>query len=503
MQASLEYLTTYGWSILVVVILIMAFFQIGAFSRPEVASACTSSSPFYCQNPIMYGNGLLIAQFGEAIGTLTITGYGCSNSSTPPSSYTPTSITLLSGTQTSASFSCPVSSNAIGTSFTGTLWVKYNTQSESNLAGVVGTVRTKVTNPGIYSTSISTTSTSSTSTTVPSTSSTSSTSTTSTSTSTTVSTTTINTLCYVTTNCNPTGAGKVEQGVSWGCGLNVTYLCGNSVGLVAVPIGANTFTAWACSGTGCYAGISNVTTIASISSNINETANFATTSTTTSTSTSTSTSTTTHTTTSTTTSLTTTSTTTSTSIPTTTSLTTTSTTTSTSIPTTTSLTTTSTLTSTSTTTHTTTSTTTSLTTTSTTTSTSIPTTTSLTTTSTTTSTSIPTTTSLTTTSTTTSTSIPTTTSLTTTSTLTSTSTTTHTTTSTTTSTTTHTTTSTTASTTTSATTTSIISCTLNYNGCSSSLTTCRTVYGSTAVCPSGAQGCISPQCCCEGGTGGT
>jgi hypothetical protein len=56
-----------------------------------------------------------------------------------------------------------------------------------------------------------------------------------------------------------------------------------------------------------------------------------------------------------------------------------------------------------------------------------------------------------------------------------------------------------STTSTTSTTTTLISCDNYYNGCYSSLTACRNVFGSKATCPIGAQGCVSPNCCCEGG----
>jgi len=55
-QAAMEFLTTYGWAILIVVLVIGALFSFGVFS-PNVPNICASSYPIQCHDVKMDDSG--------------------------------------------------------------------------------------------------------------------------------------------------------------------------------------------------------------------------------------------------------------------------------------------------------------------------------------------------------------------------------------------------------------------------------------------------------------
>ena len=146
-QSAMEYLMTYGWSILVIAVVLGALFQLGIFSSSSFSSStgCISATGYLCQSPTLSTNGLLTAQIGEVGGPVTITGLGCSNTGAPPTSFSSANIPLSSGATLTAGFSCTLPSNIIGTPFAGTLWVSYNTVPQTGLTAMIGKVNVPAT----------------------------------------------------------------------------------------------------------------------------------------------------------------------------------------------------------------------------------------------------------------------------------------------------------------------------------------------------------------------
>jgi hypothetical protein len=144
-QAAMEYLMTYSWAILIVSVVMGTLFSIGVFSGLSLSTACVSSVGYTCQNPVLSTNGLITIQLGEVGSTITITDISCTIANSPPSFSPITPVELPSGTSTVISFSCPLSSNKIGASFSGTLWIRYDTATQSGLQAAAGEVTAKAT----------------------------------------------------------------------------------------------------------------------------------------------------------------------------------------------------------------------------------------------------------------------------------------------------------------------------------------------------------------------
>jgi hypothetical protein len=130
-QSAMEYLTTYGWSILVIAVVVAVLFALGAFNGPNqgATSSCLAISGYQCTMPTLYSNGTMSFLAGQVSSSLTIVGAACSLSSTPPQTIPTLTNTITVGPNQAATVfasGCTLSSNAIGTKFTGYLWVQYS-----------------------------------------------------------------------------------------------------------------------------------------------------------------------------------------------------------------------------------------------------------------------------------------------------------------------------------------------------------------------------------------
>jgi len=52
-QAAMEFLTTYGWAILILIIVIVALANLGVFRSPSTPNTCSVSAPFACSDIII------------------------------------------------------------------------------------------------------------------------------------------------------------------------------------------------------------------------------------------------------------------------------------------------------------------------------------------------------------------------------------------------------------------------------------------------------------------
>ncbi len=148
-QSAMEYLMTYGWAILIIAVVLASLFSLGVFnSGTGVAStACSTRVGYLCSNPVLLSNGLLSTTIGSSR-PINVTGIACSSGSSAPSSFSPANITLAAGAQQNVDFPCALPSDALGTPFSGTLWLRYNQSGQSNLVAQIASVSAKVTGFG-------------------------------------------------------------------------------------------------------------------------------------------------------------------------------------------------------------------------------------------------------------------------------------------------------------------------------------------------------------------
>jgi hypothetical protein len=113
-QSAMEYLMTYGWAILIIAIVLVAFFGLHLFSSP-VGVSCRANSGFVCGSPIFSGN-VLTVQIGQGTGNqwtsvgFFMNGTGITGSITG----TPASTTLSSGSLDTVTFTVPTTDSSPG-----------------------------------------------------------------------------------------------------------------------------------------------------------------------------------------------------------------------------------------------------------------------------------------------------------------------------------------------------------------------------------------------------
>ena len=153
-QAAIDFVSSYGFALLIIAISIYAVFQLGVFNYSASPQYCYSNSPFSCvAYSINTTGGLTIAISQSSGGVMTITGAACGttpnttiigpargNVKVLPDSggsagYYPNNklaggITIYPGATTVLYLNCYTGANSlaassIGTTFSGYLWLNY------------------------------------------------------------------------------------------------------------------------------------------------------------------------------------------------------------------------------------------------------------------------------------------------------------------------------------------------------------------------------------------
>ncbi len=166
LQSAMEYLMTYGWAILIIAVVLAVLFSLGIFGGGNLlGTSCLGSPGYSCQTPLLNSSGLLSFTLGESTGT-TIYNVQLACAATATSTGMPydtnalysnpfQSVNALTGRAT-ASNAVPTNpltmasgqtaqvsnvvcfnaqgqpmnaapNNALGTSFSGTVYVNYTT----------------------------------------------------------------------------------------------------------------------------------------------------------------------------------------------------------------------------------------------------------------------------------------------------------------------------------------------------------------------------------------
>ena len=68
-QAAMEFLTTYGWAIIILLVIIVALAGLGVFRGPKTPSFCTSQAPIACTDVKISGTTLTLGM--SASGSFT------------------------------------------------------------------------------------------------------------------------------------------------------------------------------------------------------------------------------------------------------------------------------------------------------------------------------------------------------------------------------------------------------------------------------------------------
>lgn len=153
-QSAIEYLTTYGWAILVMAVILSALFVLGVFNPGSFAGQeCLLQAGFSCLNIYMSPNGLLDINLMQATQSpIKITAIGCSTNATVATMQAPNpptnSVYLSIGANYTFSIQCYTQNNipvslSPGSLFSGYLIINYTSTTTGFPSTLTGRVITR------------------------------------------------------------------------------------------------------------------------------------------------------------------------------------------------------------------------------------------------------------------------------------------------------------------------------------------------------------------------
>jgi len=142
-QAAMEFLMTYGWAVLILVVVIAILFYLGVFSPGDSAvKSCVFPSGFTCTEFDVDSSGSLFLDLGQGTGKMiTVTGIGCSVNSSPAISNSP-GVVIRSGAHAWLNMNSNGTPcyGASGEAFKGSVILSYSVAGSSLPRTVTGTV---------------------------------------------------------------------------------------------------------------------------------------------------------------------------------------------------------------------------------------------------------------------------------------------------------------------------------------------------------------------------
>ncbi len=141
-QSAIEYLMTYGWAILVILVVLAILFLMNIFNSGTFTPAgCQQQPGFLCSNPLLNASGYLSVSVGRNAAAINATGVACTLNSTAPASFSTIPTTqMLNGFTYQLLFQCRIPQSAIGSCFSGAIWVEYTEQGQTGLVSEIGRV---------------------------------------------------------------------------------------------------------------------------------------------------------------------------------------------------------------------------------------------------------------------------------------------------------------------------------------------------------------------------
>ena len=140
-QSMIEYLTSYSWAILIIIV-VLAIIYFSGILTPSIPTICTPTSGYECSNLTIGTSGFVSVTFGSPLSSKNISSIGCSSNENAPSNWTNVGVLLGTTQKITLQFICPGGVNNIGGIQKGTLWIRYNTtennQHDINFAVVSG-----------------------------------------------------------------------------------------------------------------------------------------------------------------------------------------------------------------------------------------------------------------------------------------------------------------------------------------------------------------------------
>ena len=152
MQSAMEYLTTYGWAILVIAIVLALLYELGLFSPSTyVHTSCVLEADFGCLSSAMATNGLLTINIQQSTeGTINVTSIGCNEqpSTSHMVAFSPPYTVPIGGNQT-FQVQCYVNNTApysgnIGDLYTGYIEMNYTDIQSGFPHSLTGEIQEKI-----------------------------------------------------------------------------------------------------------------------------------------------------------------------------------------------------------------------------------------------------------------------------------------------------------------------------------------------------------------------
>ena len=150
-QSALEYLTTYGWAILVLAIVLAGLYALGLFSPSSFThSTCTLEADFSCLSTALSSNGVLFVNIEQSTPSpINVTRVSCTTDvySLHPLILSPVAQISVGGNQT-FDVQCWTNSSkysgSLGSIYTGYLVINYTSQQTGFPHTIYGPIVQKV-----------------------------------------------------------------------------------------------------------------------------------------------------------------------------------------------------------------------------------------------------------------------------------------------------------------------------------------------------------------------
>jgi len=95
-QAATEFLTTYGWAILILIVIIVALASLGVFRSPQIPNFCASVAPITCSDVKIYDSSDPDTLINNIEFIMSATGSYEGQTNCPPGTYCKPTVTAVS-----------------------------------------------------------------------------------------------------------------------------------------------------------------------------------------------------------------------------------------------------------------------------------------------------------------------------------------------------------------------------------------------------------------------
>jgi hypothetical protein len=151
-QSAFEFLTTYGWAILLLAVVLGVLYGTGLFNSGTFTNTqCFISAGITCQSAYISVNGILSLQFLQGTsGPISITAVGCTQNGSITDMQTINQVYLPAGKVYTLEVQCYSSSGnkpvsgAVGTVFSGTIIINYTDEQTGIPKTITGKITSKL-----------------------------------------------------------------------------------------------------------------------------------------------------------------------------------------------------------------------------------------------------------------------------------------------------------------------------------------------------------------------